>query len=534
MLISLLLSLGSVHAGTSQLWGETGELWDPLGRLPDFSYAGYAQGELTLPKVPVETNVTKFGAVGDGLTDDTAAFQAAIDATDRGAIFIPQGTFRIEGQLTINKSLILLRGEGPDKTILDFPNSLTDLFGPAQQWSWNGGLIEVIQTESASTLSTISGGAQRGDISLLVDDTEHLVGSEMVVLHLTDDSNGTLGRHLYADQAEGGDCSYLQPITLSIPMRIESVRENAVHFTQPFRLDIRPEWNPVLKSYPNVDNVGFESFRIRFPETEYAGHLNEPGYNGIFMKGGVINSWVSDLVIENADNGILTDQLSKWLTVDGVVFEGRYGHHGLNIAHTADSLFKNLHYSSEWRHYLTVDHRSNGNVFKKITSDGFQISLDHHRDSPFENLFTALDSDANLFNGGSDCAGYPGGARNTVWGHAFPMIPPYWKHIQTNIVGPTTIAESLTEDREWIEPVVDLIPRDLHQAQLNRRMGWEPQDTGLEDSTETGVDTGSGRNIPDDSGSGCSCDSGQAKHHSAVFFALFTLIVVHRSRRTSP
>jgi hypothetical protein len=531
MLLSLLLVTGAAQAGLSHLWGEQGELWDPLGRLPDFSYAGYAQGELNIPKVPVETNVTKFGAVGDGLTDDTAAFQAAIDATDRGAIFIPEGTFRIEGQLTINKSLILLRGAGPDKTILDFPNSLTDLFGSAPQWSWNGGLIEVKPTGSSTTLSSISGEAKRGYNSLLVDDTEHLVGHVMVVLHLTDDSEGTLGRHLYADQADGGDCSYLQPITLSIPLRIESVRENAVHFTQPFRVDIRSEWQPVLRSYPNIDNVGFESFRIRFPETEYAGHLNEPGYNGIFMKGGVVNSWVKDLVIENADNGILTDQLSKWITVDGLTFEGREGHHGLNIAHTADSLFTNLHYSSEWRHYLTVDHRSNGNVFKKITSDGFQISMDHHRDSPFENLFTRVDTDANLFNGGSACAGYPGGARNTFWGHAYPLIPPYWKHIQSNLVGPTTVEASLTEDREWIEPIEDLVPRDLHQAQLNRRMGWAPVDTAPPDSNETGTDTGSQRELPDKPRAGCSCGTRQAQPTRLPLWALIAWVGLRRIRQ---
>jgi len=531
MLLSLLLFTNAAHAGSSQLWGEEGELWDPTGRLPDFSYAGYAQGELALPKVPVETNVTKFGAVGDGLTDDTEAFQAAIDATDRGAIYIPEGTFRIEGQLTINKSLILLRGAGPDKTILDFPNSLTDLFGEAAQWSWNGGLIEVKPTGSATTLSTISGGAKRGDNNLLVDDTQHLVGAEMVVLHLTDDSEGTLGRHLYAEQADGGDCSYLQPITLSIPLRIESVRENAVHFTQPFRLDIRQEWQPVLNSYPNVDNVGFESFRIRFPENEYAGHLNEPGYNGIFMKGGVINSWAKDLIIENADNGILTDQLSKWITVDGVTFEGRKGHHGLNIAHTADSLFMNLHYGSEWRHYLTVDHRSNGNVFKKITSDGFQISMDHHRDSPFENLFTHIDTDANLFNGGNTCAGYPGGARNTFWGHAYPLVPPYWKHIQTNLVGPTTIEASLTQDREWIEPLEDLLPRDLHQAQLNRRMGWTAQDTGPQDSSETEEETGDVRELPEKPQAGCACSSSPTRDTQGLLWVILGLFGLQRARR---
>ena len=99
------MALGTAQAGNSQLWGASGELWDPLGRLPDFSYAGYGQGESTIPNVPVEHNVTKFGAVGDGIADDTAAFQAAIDGTSHGAVLIPPGTYRIEGQLKITKSM---------------------------------------------------------------------------------------------------------------------------------------------------------------------------------------------------------------------------------------------------------------------------------------------------------------------------------------------------------------------------------------------------------------------------------------------
>jgi hypothetical protein len=504
MLLLFAMGLGAAQATPSQLWGEEGELWDPLGRLPDFSYAGYAQGESTVPNVPVEHMVTKFGAVGDGITDDTAAFQAAIDATSHGALLIPSGTFRIEGQLQIKKSLFVIRGAGPDSTTLFFPNSLEDLFGEAVQWSWNGGLIEIMPTESPIEIATVSSEAARGDNSLLVDDSTGLVGGEMVVLHLTDDSAGSLGRHLYAEQADGGDCSWQQPLTLSIPLRLESVREDVVIFTQPLRHDVRAEWNPVLKSYPAIDNVGLESFRIQFPETVYAGHLNEPGYNGIFMKGGVINSWVKDLAIENADNGILTDQLSKWITVDGLRLEGRKGHHGLNIAHTADSLFKNLHYSTEWRHAMTVDHRSNGNVFKHITSDDIPLEMDHHRDSPFENLFTDIAAETNLLNGGSSCAGYPGGARNTFWGLHQPLVPPYWKHIQTNLVGLSTVGESLTPNREWIELIEDLWPLDLHQAQLARRMGW-PQDTGTPDTGDTGEDPSKDRALPDTPSAGCGC-----------------------------
>jgi hypothetical protein len=51
----------------------------------------------------VTANVVRFGAVGDGVTDNTAAVQAAIDSlADRGGIvFFPEGTFRVNGQLEL-------------------------------------------------------------------------------------------------------------------------------------------------------------------------------------------------------------------------------------------------------------------------------------------------------------------------------------------------------------------------------------------------------------------------------------------------
>lgn len=49
---------------------------------------------------------TDFGAIGDFVADDTAAVQAAFDwvISDRGALFIPQGTYRITSQLTFRQA----------------------------------------------------------------------------------------------------------------------------------------------------------------------------------------------------------------------------------------------------------------------------------------------------------------------------------------------------------------------------------------------------------------------------------------------
>lgn len=53
--------------------------------------------------VPTTFNVATYGAVGDGATDCTAAFQAAINAARvaGGIVFIPGGTFRITASLNI-------------------------------------------------------------------------------------------------------------------------------------------------------------------------------------------------------------------------------------------------------------------------------------------------------------------------------------------------------------------------------------------------------------------------------------------------
>lgn len=55
-------------------------------------------------------SVKDFGAVGDGLTDDTAAIQAAIDSG--GTIVFPVGTYKITSALTITNSNLVLSGYG--------------------------------------------------------------------------------------------------------------------------------------------------------------------------------------------------------------------------------------------------------------------------------------------------------------------------------------------------------------------------------------------------------------------------------------
>ena len=57
-------------------------------------------------------NVKEFGATGDGVSDDTAAIQKAINAApDRGTIYFPAGTYDVANFLVKNRSALSFMGD---------------------------------------------------------------------------------------------------------------------------------------------------------------------------------------------------------------------------------------------------------------------------------------------------------------------------------------------------------------------------------------------------------------------------------------
>lgn len=81
---------------------------------------GYGTGRTVSDKLGEVVSVkdSPFNAKGDGVTDDTAAIQAAITAAGaQGLIHIPAGTYRIAAGITVAENIVL-RGEGPKASII--------------------------------------------------------------------------------------------------------------------------------------------------------------------------------------------------------------------------------------------------------------------------------------------------------------------------------------------------------------------------------------------------------------------------------
>ena len=122
-----------LRSGTGQAWLKTGAANTAWAQLQQ-SYAWYS--------------VKDYGAIGDGVTDDTAAIQAALNACNTaggGCVYVPRGTFLATQLSMAGMANVILMGSGTGSTI---------------KWSWNA-------ATAAGSLLTISAGASRCRVNML-------------------------------------------------------------------------------------------------------------------------------------------------------------------------------------------------------------------------------------------------------------------------------------------------------------------------------------------------------------------------------
>jgi hypothetical protein len=487
-------SFAAAAAENSDLWGRNGEKWSPQSRLPDFSFAGYHCGEAPLPTLPPGVSVKDFGAKGDGVTDDTQAFLDALANAKTGAIEIPAGRYKITKILQITRPGLVLRGAGADRTILYFPVPLNDIqpnWGATtggqrtSEYSWSGGLVWFKGTERGQPLANVTAPAKRGDSSLKVSSTNLFKPGQRIQIFLTDAPDKSLITELYS--GDTGNTDKMREVRVSLVARVTHVEAGEVHFDRPLRWDVKLAWQPRISSFaPSVTESGVEKLTFEFPNTPYLGHFTEVGYNAVAFANAA-DCWARDLRILNADSGFFP--CGHFCTIQGVVFQsarlpektrGATGHHGINVEGD-DNLARDLDFQTKFMHELTVDHHCSGNVFSQ--GKGVDLCFDHHRDAPYENLFTDIDIGLGTRPwqcGGGDDLGKNTGARATFWNirarRPISYPPPAFGPPSMNLVGLQTDKPSVKQpDGKWFEaiPPEALAPQDLHAAQLARRLAGQ-------------------------------------------------------------
>lgn len=489
----------------SSLWGESGENWKPTGPLPDFSYAGYHAGEASIPNAHAKWDLKRdFHARGDGVADDSASLMNALQSLQSGVLFIPSGTYVIAKRIDVARGNLVIRGAGPNKTILLFPNSLTDLFGnkakgnETSEWSFRPGLFNVAgkdPIDSTTKLASITAPAKRGDKLLQISNPVSLKKGEWIRLVESDpakgtDGSGSLIHYLYGDlMPPGSDLLGTQHVVRFLS-RVKSRNGDKIELERPLPYDVRAEWMPEIHRFtPTIQEFGIEHLSIHFPWSAYPGHFREKGYNAIFLQN-ITNSWVDDVEIQNADFGVDLNSTNFCMVRDVVLTTSKTraveaqarntnGHHGIDISHGTENLVTGFNVQTRFVHDISVEWYALHTVFSN--GRGVDLNMDHHREANYSTLFSNLDCGAGtrpFDSGGSSNRGAHSGAYSTFWNikatSALKLPAPDFGPL-LNFIG-LQLSQPVGSDQassfHWlVEPVsAGVCPVDLHHAMQVARL----------------------------------------------------------------
>jgi hypothetical protein len=495
-------------------------------QIPNVSYAGYHRGERPLPRPPVRADVRQFGAVGDGVTDSTAAINAAIDAVGAmggGAVLVPSGRYKLSGVVWMHHSNVVLRGSGRDSTTLFFDQPLGTCYRqpPRFPWSWSGGLVWFIPRplraglESRDfqgnegwmdnwLLSGVTDEVSRGSLRIPVANPRAFRAGQQVLLLVDNPTDNSFLRHVSGDIP--GAATYpwtvagrrLRPEISDWPLaenfrffrwpvRIERVEPGAVVLAQPVRTDLRTAWNPRFTTLgPAVRESGIEGLTLEMREVALATHNQDPGFNGTAFQA-ALDCWAREVDVVHGDNGFgLTS--SKNITLTDVRVRGKARHHSFICrVQSHDMLIDRFEIPQATTpvtpgaayHGINTEGLSSGNVWSNGVMDG---TFDSHRALPFDSVRTAISINNTGSTGGAGDAGPRWGARICHWNvevtngrsHAIRLEQHAPTSAMVGIRGTTSVTDHARDFSGPLDSIVDSLdtgvaPANLYEAQLRAR-----------------------------------------------------------------
>jgi hypothetical protein len=473
---------------------------DPDGyRIPDFSHAGYRNGEADLPEMPV---VLEIGPVAG---DNTSHIQAAIDQVSsltpdtngfRGALQLKPGLYPIHGVLYINTSGMVLRGSGEgtgstENTILqgmgDAPHQRTLIvIGGNEKTRWRD---EVPGSRMNVTSEYVPAGSRTIEVE---DASEFKVGDNLIIRHPSTDA--WLAAVDYG--ATHGDVLW-QPgeIDLYFNRFVTRIEGNKIKMDAPLyhELDLSLS-HPYVWIFTRsnlVTGSGIENLRI---DIQTGGSLDEDHvWNGIrFVR--VEDCWAKNVtVLHFGFAGFFFEDASRCTVLDCSALEPHSlitgsRRYNFNLGYACNHiLFKGCH-ATEGRHAYVSNGTStvSGIVFTDCSSAADHTSSESHRRWGQGLLWdrVSIDSDntsrvLGLYNRGDWGTGHGWtGTFQVAWNVSAPknqivvQKPPIGQNYAIACKGSVThVGPFNPHPAGWIEGTGENItPGSLYAAQLSERL----------------------------------------------------------------
>ena len=367
---------------------------DPSGFvLPDFSHAGYMDGDGQIPEVPVVRTIAPITG------DNTAHIQAAIDAvaqmplTDgiRGALLLSAGIYEIQGTVSVPYDGIVLRGE--EGTILratgDTPHQRDVLVIGAANRIWGGS--ERTGTRQYITDNMVYPGA----ITLSVTNAAaYTVGQPIIIYHpcsATWLAAINQGGVPYPDPSSPDDpderwTEGQYPVTYH--RYITAINGNAITLDAPVFYTLNKSLSQSYIYVPNMNGTvygsGIEHLTIEIIST--GGEDENHAWNAVRFRS-IENAWATDCTFSGfGQAGIVTEacRRSSFLRCNAVdpvaITTGERKYNFNTYLNSQLNLFADC-YARAGRHNYISNGTSgtSGNVFLNCTSDGALNVNEGHR-----------------------------------------------------------------------------------------------------------------------------------------------------------
>jgi len=427
-----------------------------------------------IPDVAALHSVLDFGAVGDGVTDDASAFQAALDAIPNsgGAVIVPAGTYLLLDTISLGDGAVL-RGEGPDLSRLH-----CDLGGSSQN-------CFKMETFERGDWVDVIGGLEKGSTTLTVTDPSGFTAPTYA--EIQEDNDPVL---MYTDPLWEQDWS---EESVGEFLEIVAVSGDQLLLAEPLHISYRAELNPTVRTQGLVEGAGIEELYIE--------RLDAGDGHTIHMKN-TAHTWVrgveSNMTFRshvNAESTLGCEVRDSYLHHSHDYGGGGHGY-GVNLGRHATSCLVENNVFYTLRHAMLVQVGANGNVFgynysteTLNESGGTMPDISVHGHYPFFNLF-----EGNILEevGLTDWWG-PAGPGNTLLrncithrrlrihdashdqnllGNALTAIPPNALEIDADITG--TLVHGHLEDGVEIWDPEHATRRITSSLYLTERPGFFP------------------------------------------------------------
>jgi hypothetical protein len=469
-------------------------------RIPDFSHAGYKNGEVDLPEVPA---VLEIGPIQG---DNTAHIQLAIDEVSnmsqdedgfRGSVLLKPGIYPIHGVIYIKSSGVVLRGSGDgagtaDNTILlgkfDTPHQRTLIvIGGNEKTRWRD---EV----PGSRVNIANEYVPAGSRSIEVEDASMFsIGDNMIIRHPS--TNEWLAAVDFGGTA--GDVLW-QPGEIDIYFNrfITRIEGNKIKLDAPLYHEIDRSLSQayawIFTRSNLVTGSGIEDLRIDI-ETN-GGEDEDHIWNGIrFTR--VEDCWAKNVTVlhfgfagfffEDASRSTVSD-CSALEPVSIITGSRRYN---FNLGYACNNiLFKNCH-ATEGRHAFVSNGTStvSGIVFTNCSSADDHTSSESHRRWGQGILWDKTSMNSNnttrvlgLYNRGDWGTGHGWSGTNMVaWNIEAPgnqiviQKPPIGQNYAIACNATVNNNGPFYHPAGWIEGTGEnVIPASLYEAQLSERLRY--------------------------------------------------------------